>query len=124
MFLLLAAVSTPAVWSALSLSDSSIVPTYAVVTLCVVLQPNLGKGAGRHAVKGHRESRRRGLTCLASSPGFLSPRWRQQRRGSRAAAAWQGTGACAYIMQLMHDVHANFTTHVFLISCQPSCAQL
>lgn len=39
---MLAALSPPAVWSALSLQPAAITPVYAVVTFCVVLQPNLG----------------------------------------------------------------------------------
>jgi hypothetical protein len=39
---LLAALSSPQAWTSLSLQSAAITPVYAVVTLCVVLQPNLG----------------------------------------------------------------------------------
>ncbi|GAB4816536.1 hypothetical protein N2152v2_003582 [Parachlorella kessleri] len=42
LFILMAAVSTPRAWNALSLADSALTPTYAIVTFAVVLQPNLG----------------------------------------------------------------------------------
>ncbi len=43
LFVLMATVSAPKVWNSLTLADSAIFPTYAIVTFCVVLQPNLGK---------------------------------------------------------------------------------
>ena len=42
LFVLLAALSSPQAWTALTLQSATITPVYAVVTLCVVLQPNLG----------------------------------------------------------------------------------
>ena len=42
LFMLLAALSSPQAWTSLSLQSAAITPVYAVVTLCVVLQPNLG----------------------------------------------------------------------------------
>jgi hypothetical protein len=42
LFVLLAALSSPQAWTSLTLESASITPVYAFVTLCVVLQPNLG----------------------------------------------------------------------------------
>lgn len=47
LFILMATCSAPTVWNALTLADAAIIPTYAIVTFCVVLQPNLGEGAVR-----------------------------------------------------------------------------
>lgn len=50
LLVLMSIVSTPKVWTSLSLPDAGIVPTFAVVTLCVVLQPNLGERAAAQKV--------------------------------------------------------------------------
>lgn len=43
LWVLMATVSTPKVWTALSLPDAALVPTYGIVTFCVCLQPVLGQ---------------------------------------------------------------------------------
>jgi hypothetical protein len=45
-FVLMAALSPPPVWRALSLEPADISPVYALVTFCVVLQPKLGARGG------------------------------------------------------------------------------